>query len=136
MAEKDSNKEEIRVEDKRLFDREGNPVRKGAEPKAAPPAEPQAQQAGTAAPAEEEKHDFVSILYSYVHTALVYLGEMEDPIQHRVAENLPGAKQMIDILELMQDKTKGNLDAREKQFLESVLYDLRMRFVEKSKIIK
>lgn len=134
MTEKDSGKEQIRVEDKRLFDREGNPVREEPEPQVPPRPEPQAQQA--AAPVEEEKLDFVSILYSYVHTALVYLGEMEDPMQHKVAENLPGAKQMIDILELMQQKTKGNLDEREVRFLESVLYDLRMRFVEKSKIIK
>lgn len=136
MTEKDSNKEQIRVEDRRLFDREGNPVREEEEPKPESSRAPKANAPQSGSQAQEEKLDFVSILYSYVHTALVYLGEMEDPIQQKVSENLPGAKQMIDILELMQQKTKGNLDARETQFLESVLYDLRMRFVEKSKIIK
>jgi len=124
-------KEKIEVKDRRLFDSEGN-VRAESEPV----VEPEPAKADPAAPPGEEKIDFVSVLYSYVHTALVYLGELEDPIQKKKAEYLPGAKQMIDILELMQQKTRGNLDAREAQFLESVLYDLRMRYVEMSKIIK
>jgi len=44
--------------------------------------------------------------------------------------NLPAAQQMIDILALLEEKTRGNLTAEERQLLEQVLYELRLRFVE------
>ena len=123
----DRKKEEIKVEDRRHFDREGNAIReeqRGAEEPAP---------ASASAP---DKIDFISILFSYIHTALIYLGDLEDPIQKKPAENLPGAKQMLEILELMQQKTKGNLTKEESQYLESALYDLRMRYLTKAKLIK
>ena len=55
----------------------------------------------------------------------------------RVMElNLPGAAQMIEILALLEQKTKGNLTAEERQVLEQVLYELRLRFVEVSGVGK
>jgi len=47
--------------------------------------------------------------------------------------NLPAAQQMIDILSLLEAKTRGNLSAEERQLLEQILYELRLRFVEASK---
>ena len=129
MAE--DKKEQVRVEDRRHFDRDGNKIREGEESTGRPvpgPA-PSAEQAS-------EKIDFVSVLFSYIHTALIYLGDLEDPLQKTKSENLEGARQMIDILELMQQKTSGNLSTEEKQYLESALYDLRMRFMKKNKLIK
>ena len=131
MAEKKN--EEIRVEDRRYFDQEGNPI--GPEEEQEPP-QPQDQPKS-----EEERRtsppglDFVAILFTYVHTALMYLGEVPDP-EGKESENLEGAHQMIDILEVMQQKTKGNLTKQEEEYLESALYDLRMRYMKKAKLIK
>jgi Domain of unknown function (DUF1844) len=131
----DDPKDEIRVEDRRLFDKDGNVIRSEEQP---PEERKPREKRSSARPSqpEPEKINFVSILFSYVHTALICLGDVEDPIEKKKSENLAGAREMIDILELMQEKTKGNLDPGEQQYLDSALYDLRMRFVQKSKIIK
>jgi hypothetical protein len=60
----------------------------------------------------------------------MHLGEIPDPITGKVASDFPVAKQMIDIIGMLGEKTRGNLDAGEQQLMEDVLYDLRMRYVE------
>lgn len=62
--------------------------------------------------------------------ALMLLGEIADPAGDPPAVDLGAAKQLIDIVGLLEAKTKGNLDATEQGLIESVLYDLRMRYVE------
>jgi Domain of unknown function (DUF1844) len=127
MAEKKD--EEIRVEDRRYFDQEGNPI--AQEETAQTTEQTETKQTSGTAPGL----DFVAVLFTYVHTALIYLGEVKDP-EGKESENLEGAHQMIDILQLMQQKTKGNLTKPEEQYLESALYDLRMRYMKKAKLIK
>jgi uncharacterized protein DUF1844 len=73
---------------------------------------------------------FSTFVMGLTTQALMHLGEIADPVQQRVAHDLPAAKQMIDLLGILRDKTKGNLDAAEEQLLGEVLYDLRMRYVE------
>jgi len=74
---------------------------------------------------------FVAFVLSLAHTAAVHFGDVPDPVSGSRAEaNLPAAQQMIDILALMEAKTRGNLTAEERQLLEQVLFELRMRFVE------
>ena len=64
----------------------------------------------------------------------MHLGDTEDPVSGRKIEpHLPAAQQMIDILSLLEEKTRGNLTAEERQLLEQLLYELRVRFVEVSK---
>jgi hypothetical protein len=63
----------------------------------------------------------------------VHLGEIPEPETNQSRVDLPIAKQIIDTLGMLQEKTKGNLDQDEDRLLRSVLYDLRMRYVEKSK---
>ena len=65
-------------------------------------------------------------------SALYHLGVVGDPETgaKAPAPNLPLARQTIDTLEMLQEKTRGNLDAEEAQLLEGLLYELRMRFVE------
>jgi hypothetical protein len=76
---------------------------------------------------------FLGFVLSLAHTAAVHFGDVPDPVTGASAPtNLPAAQQIIDILALLQDKTKGNLTAEERQFLEQVVYELRMRFVEAS----
>ena len=74
---------------------------------------------------------FTAFVVSLASTAAIHFGDLADPATGRaLAPNLEGAKQMIDILTLLDQKTRGNLTAEERQVLEQVLYELRLRFVE------
>ncbi len=74
---------------------------------------------------------FVGFVLSLAHTAAVHFGDVADPLSGAKAEaNLGAAQQMIDILALMEEKTRGNLTAEERRLLEQVLFELRLRYVE------
>ena len=76
---------------------------------------------------------FTAFVLSLASTAAIHLGDLADPATGEKSEtNLEGASQMIDILSLLEEKTRGNLTAEERQVLEQVLYELRMRFIEAS----
>lgn len=77
--------------------------------------------------------NFAAFVVSLAHTAAVHFGDVPDPATGVTsATNLPLAHQMIEILALLEEKTRGNLTAEERQLLEGLLYELRMRFVEAS----
>jgi hypothetical protein len=81
-----------------------------------------------------EQLSFTAFVISLASTAAIHLGDLVDPSATEKAEpNLEGAAQMIEILGLLEEKTKGNLSAEERQVLEQVLYELRLRFVEISR---
>jgi hypothetical protein len=74
---------------------------------------------------------FTAFVLSLASTAAIHFGDLPDPVSGQAsAPNLDGASQMIEILGLLEQKTRGNLTAEERQVLEQVLYELRMRFVE------
>jgi hypothetical protein len=74
---------------------------------------------------------FTAFVLSLATTAAMHFGDLPDPMSGEAAQpNLDGAAQMIEILSLLEQKTRGNLTAEERQVLEQVLYELRMRFVE------
>lgn len=74
---------------------------------------------------------FTAFVVSLASSAAIHFGDLPDPTTGERAEpNLEGAFQMIEILALLEQKTRGNLTAEERQVLEQVLYELRMRFVE------
>jgi hypothetical protein len=77
---------------------------------------------------------FTAFVISIASSAAIHFGDIPDPdAGDQPAEpNLEGAQQMIDILALLEEKTRGNLTAEERQVLEQVLYELRMRFIEAS----
>ena len=76
---------------------------------------------------------FTAFVLSLASSAAIHLGDLPDPMSGRKAEpDLEGARQMIDILELLDAKTRGNLTAEERQVLEQVLYEVRMRYVSAS----
>jgi hypothetical protein len=77
----------------------------------------------------ESQTSFVAFVMSLATTAAVHFGDIEDPTVGAAHRNLPAAAQMIDILAMLQQKTQGNLDSEEQQFLDQVLYELRMRYV-------
>jgi hypothetical protein len=76
---------------------------------------------------------FTAFIFSLASSAAIHFGDLADPTTGGPSEpNLEGAAQMIEILALLEEKTKGNLTAEERQLLEQVLYELRLRFVEVS----
>ena len=77
--------------------------------------------------------DFATFILSLSHSALMHLGDAPHPESERVERNLPLARQTIDLLSLLEEKTKGNLTGDEERMLHQVLYDLRMRFIDLSK---
>ena len=80
--------------------------------------------------------DFSTFVLSLGTTALYQLGEIGDSeggAEGRAEPNLLIAKQTIDMLAMLQEKTRGNLTEEEAQLMESMLYDLRMRYVDESK---
>lgn len=79
---------------------------------------------------DEPKVTFSAFVMSLATTAAVHFGDVSDPVTGETTVNLPAAGQMIDILSMLQDKTQGNLLADESQLVESLLYELRMRYVE------
>jgi hypothetical protein len=77
---------------------------------------------------------FVGFVLSLAHTAAFHFGDVADPVSGQAGTvNLAAAQQIIDILALLELKTRGNLTAEERQLLEQLVYELRMRYVEVSK---
>lgn len=125
------------IKDRRLFDESGS-VRQ--EDEAAeepgktktddPPIAPE-----TAASSETEEGplpeiNFTSFVFSLSTTAMYHFGDFPDPVTKKGQRNLPAAKQTIDILSILRTKTEGNLDEEEKQLLDKLLFELRMRYVK------
>ena len=73
---------------------------------------------------------FINLIFSLSTSVLIQLGEIQDPITQQLAKNLPLAKQTIDLIGMLEEKTRGNLTSDEGKILENVLYDLRMRYVK------
>lgn len=74
--------------------------------------------------------DFIGFILSLSTTAMYHFGDIPDPYTQKAEKNLAAAKQTIDILSIIQEKTRGNLDEQEKELLEEALYELRMRFIK------
>jgi hypothetical protein len=77
--------------------------------------------------------DFGMFVMSLASSVLVHLGEIEHPDSKQREPNPPLAKQTIDILGMLRDKTRGNLSQEESQLLDNLLYDLRMKYVDAKK---
>ena len=77
--------------------------------------------------------DFATFIVSLSHSALTHLGDAPHLDDGSVGRNLSLAKQTIDLLGLLEEKTKGNLEGDEERLLTQVLFDLRMRYLELSK---
>jgi hypothetical protein len=78
------------------------------------------------------KIDFSMFVFSLNSSVLVNLGIIDDPATGTKTQNLPAAKQTIDILCMLQEKTKGNLTKEEEELLKHILYDLRMIYVKQT----
>ena len=94
-----------------------------------PPRQPEPE-ASTAHPAMPVT--FSSFVISLGSSSLMLMGERLDPQQQAVPVNLPQAKEIIDLLSVLEEKTKGNLTADEQHVLRDMLYALRMKYVSLS----
>ena len=129
---------EFKVTDRRGFKEDGTPK---------PVEEPvKAEQHNAAADAASKPQDgaeksrppidFPSYILGYYTQGLVLLGEVPNPYTNKKEEDVESARNIIDVLALLEQKTKGNLSVEENQILESVLYELRMKFMSKTSRIK
>lgn len=118
------------VTDRRVFATDG-------ETRAPNPSEPQpARASAPSAPSEPRTLppvDFTTFILSLSSSALMHMGELPGPQPGAPTRDLPLAKHTIDLLSLLQQKTHGNLSDDEDKLLESMLYDLRLRYVDLAK---
>jgi hypothetical protein len=89
---------------------------------------PQEEKTGHGGPLPEIT--FPSLLFSLSTSALIQLGEIQDPVSKQSVKNLPLAKQTIDLIAMLKEKTKGNLTSDEENLMENMLYDLKLRYVK------
>ena len=140
-------KKDFVIKDRRMFSGDGSEASKEgpkeqtvAEGQKKPDQEPQPESEKTKDEApervpEEEPQlpeiNFSTFVFSLNASALVNLGEIENPGTGKIEKNLALAKQTIDILGMLEEKTRGNLTADEANLLKSILYDLRLNYVKK-----
>jgi hypothetical protein len=134
MADEKDESSGFKVVDRRSFTNEGSRRDEvTAEPsKPAPPARPQAINE----PEEElqgEPSDFETLVSYLSTTAMFQLGLIAGPGGERIPADMVNAQRTIDLLQVLQEKTTGNLNSQESRLLEDVLYELRMTFVEMQK---
>ena len=102
-------------------------------PNRSPPPEPQSEREPRASPYDDESPGFETLVSYLSTTAMFQLGLIPGPAGERIPADMPNAKRTVDLLEVLQEKTQGNLSASESRMLEDVLYELRMTFVEMQK---
>jgi len=73
---------------------------------------------------------FSSFVFSLSTTVMYHFGDFPDPVTKKSEKNLAAAKHTIDMLNMLKNKTMGNLDENEKELLEGILYELMMRYVK------
>ncbi len=73
---------------------------------------------------------FLAYISGLVMAAAVYLGDQADPVTGLRSVNLTSAGHAIDVLSMLQERTKGNLSPEERQFLEQALAELRLKYIE------
>ena len=106
--------------------------RRGAASEASPAPPMPAAEATPERPAS--RVDFSMLAQSIAFSALHYLGLMTEPESGRASErDIPLARHNIEILELLEEKTRGNLSTEEARLIASLLYEVRMHFVEATK---
>jgi hypothetical protein len=138
---KEQEEQSFRVTDKRGFREDGEPIAPETTEKTAEKPADERSSTGEEKPAGQEVPprppiDFPSYILSYYTQGLVLLGEVPNPYTNKKEEDVDAARHIIDLLSMLEQKTKGNLGNEEQQLLETVLYELRMKFMAKTNRIK
>ena len=76
--------------------------------------------------------DFSTFIFSLTSSAFYNLGDMPDPMTGKTETNLPAVQQTIDMLGMLKEKTKGNLSPEETKLMEQMIYELQIKYVEKT----
>jgi len=129
------------VKDRRRFTEGGEakekaqPDRKpeSAEPRTREDAKPEAARPESSREAPLPVITFSTFIFSLNTSALVHLGDYPDPASGKNEVDLPLAKQTIDLIALLEEKSRGNLTKDEESLLKHILYDLRLRYVQKTR---
>jgi len=98
----------------------------------APPEEKQAPPEEKQSPPKDFELNFSTFVLSLTSSAFYHLGDIPDPLTGKKEENLPAVKQTIDILIMLNEKTKNNLDADEAKLMEQLIYELQVKYVAKT----
>ena len=142
-AEEQESGRGFRVQDRRRFSPEtGEPrveeVERSSSKETPQQGQPVENKAGFKK--TQEAHDqsnepisFSSFILGLITQALLFMGEAPSPPEQTKQIDLGAARQMIDLLAMLRQKTKGNLDSAEDAMLENALFDLRMRYVQIAK---
>jgi len=122
------------VKDKRLFAESGEA--RAPEEQTTPAAEetkpvpPEAAQSGKGKEPDYPPINFTNFVLSLSTSALFHFGDFPDPESGKTQKNLPAAKQTIDILDMLNEKAKGNLNENETNLIQGILYELKLRYVK------
>ena len=130
-----TDEQEFKITDRRGFTEDGMPKPVTEKPSESPPAEQPPGQKGKSSDAYQPI-DFPTYILGYYTQGLVLLGETPNPYTQKKEEDVESVRNIIDVLSMIEQKTKGNLSSEENQLLESVLYELRMKFMAKTSRIK
>jgi hypothetical protein len=83
---------------------------------------------------ERPQVSFIAFVFSLASNAAVHFGDLPDPLTNETRPpDLEAAAQLIDLLAMLEEKTRGNLTPEERQLLDQVIFELRMRYVEAKK---
>ena len=133
MKEKKKKDSGFVVKDKRLFAESGEarPQEETKSPASEEKPKPQeTPETATNQEADYPQVNFTNFVLSLSTSAIFHFGDFPDPEGGKTQRNLPAAKQTIDILDMLNEKTKGNLDENENKLIQGVLYELKMRYVK------
>jgi hypothetical protein len=133
-------KKDFVVKDRRIFSGEAQDSKEKEDVKAPPKEEAKEEVPPEGAASQETARDFkmpkitfATFIFSLNTSVLMHLGLIEDPATGEKSVNLPIAKQTIDILGMMEEKTRGNLSKDEESMLKNILYDLRILYVKEKR---
>jgi hypothetical protein len=121
------------VKDKRLFDESGKERPQEEAQSSAAEEKPKVQESSQTEPKKESDYpqvNFTNFVLSLSTSALFHFGDFPEYEGGKTEKNLPAAKQTIDILNMLSEKTKGNLNENENNLIQGVLYELKMRYVK------
>jgi hypothetical protein len=134
-----AEEQKFKVNDRRGFTEDGTSKPVTETPAEAPPSAEVSKEASE--PRDRSKNayqqiDFPTYILGYYTQGLVLLGETPNPYTQKKEEDVESVRHIIDVLSMIEQKTKGNLNNEESQLLKSVLYELRMKFMTKTSRIK
>ena len=142
MADEEIEGKGFVIRDRRRFTDEGErketaePEEKAEQTEAGTEKEEKVEPEKTQEKAEQPplpEINFSTFVFSLNTSALLHLGEIPDPTSGKQQEDLALAKQTIDLIAMLEEKTRRNLTSDEENLLKQILYDLRLRYVQKTR---